>query len=80
MSSNRTPSEDKIHLVKEVHLVVASELDLMAFKINLNRARDDKDKEDKTPSEIYSTSSKKCLVEKVKAKEVPRINKLKVKT
>ena len=36
---------------------------------------DDKDKEDKTPSEIYSTSSKKCLVEKVKAKEVPRINK-----
>lgn len=67
-------------MVKEVHLVVASELDLMAFKISSNRARDDKDKEDKTPSEIYSTSSKKCLVEKVKAKEVPRINKLKVKT
>jgi hypothetical protein len=75
MSSNRTPSEDRIHLDKEVHLVVASELDLMAFKTNLNRVDKAKVAKAKTPLEIYSTSSKKCLVEKVKAKEVPRINK-----
>lgn len=80
MSSNRTPLEAKILLDKEVLLVGASVRGLMAFKTNSDKAREDKDKEVKTPLEIYLTSLRKCSEARARANEVHLSNKSRAKT
>jgi len=82
MNSNRTPLEAKIHLDKEVLLEAASVPALMAFKTNSDRVKEDKDKdkEGKTPLEIYLTNLRKCSEAKTGANEVHLNNKSRGKT
>jgi hypothetical protein len=60
MNKLKTPLVDKVLSDKEDLSLVDSELALMDFKIN--SARVDKEEVKASPSEIYSMSSRRCLV------------------
>ena len=63
MSRPRILSVVRIHLAKEVLLLVALEADLKVSKINLDRAAVSK-VATRIPSETYLTSSSKCSATK----------------